>query len=76
MMWSPYKGRLSVAGRACWMPGEALVVSAVWLAWFIVLLCCSPVFFLADPVFFFSAARCPSLQRLGGWRAFCRDWLT
>jgi hypothetical protein len=39
IMWSPYKGRLSVAGYPWWMPGEAFVVSAIWLAWLDVLPC-------------------------------------
>jgi hypothetical protein len=50
------------------MPGEALVVLAVWLAWLGVLSCCILAFFLA-------ATCCSSLQRLGSWRAFCGDGL-
>jgi hypothetical protein len=47
------------------MPGEALIVSAIWLVWLCVLPCCSPAFFLADPVFFLAEAR--RLAIVTGW---------
>jgi hypothetical protein len=67
-------GTEAVKGASCLKPGmpagcQAKLSSYRLAGW------CRPAFFLVTTVFFRVAARCSSLQRLGGWQAFCHGWL-